>query len=230
MRRAFWLTWLLWLAGAAFAQMDVRESYVDSDDTPMEGYPVWNLGSTYPFEVDWEHQADPPSWGEYADLGQATQIGSNYVVQPGAYVEDPNAGWMEGFLTITLYHRSAASVAELASATWEEVGHNPTPYDGGADPGYGEGNQLTLRYPVSTWDHRIMQWKILAQNSSTGESDQETTLRLYFGALFPPTPTPTVGPTPTPTVAPTATSTPQPSRFMWINYSNGKWHTVRTSP
>lgn len=213
---------------------------MSSDDVPVGGYSsVTIYDASFPLGLDWEIPA--ASYSPYSDLDQAVLVGDYYAAQIGAWVEDPNAGWIgdppeNWYLYISLYQRSAASLDALSSADWTQIGINDTPYNGGAEAAFVEWVQITARYPLSDNDHRVFQWMIRADNVLTGDYDTAETNRIYFGTLVVPTPTPINTPipptaTPTPVVWPTSTPTPGQPVFQegWWVYLGGKWCLVKAS-
>lgn len=242
---------LLCVCGNVYGQMDVWDSHVASATEQLGGgttQDIWEE-SSFPYELIWDKNVT--IGGSYIDLDEVplSTVGAYdwYFAQPGAMVYDANAGTEPGYLTIHLYHRWAYDLEALAESSWSEIGANPDPYDGGADPEYYEYDQMTLQYLSSIWAHRVLEWKIEASNSYTSEIDSATTIRVWFGATATPTPTPTYIPTttgtpvplytPTPTpvtptpTSPPPTSTPTPSSLVagWYVFRDGHWYLVRAN-
>lgn len=154
----------------------------------------------------WEKNAAKTT-GNYNDLDHASIVYKypnpimRYPVQVNAYVYDNEAG--AGYLTIELYHRSAASEVALNLASWSKIAQNPTPYPAGAAGYFGEAVEKNLLYGYPAYEHTINQWMLIARNSNTGKTWYETSNRVWFGTELTSTPTPVptstpVPPTPTP--------------------------------
>lgn len=203
----------------AFVSSEGSALYVAPVPVTPPGYTIHEFGGVY--------ESYPVNEGTlYSDLQQASYFGYDpdywYGCQVGCWVYASNSNNGDADLKFTISHRWASSVSGLASASWSTVMYSSPQFDGSAAGYYLGWVQFGLNYPKATWEHRVIEWKVLVEDTDTGGSEELTTVRVWFGSEIVPTPTPPPGSTPTftptatptrtptPTFTPTATATPKP--------------------
>lgn len=189
--------------------VDIRYPYAGYD--PGDATPSLAVTGLPIVDIEWYHAEDisfttPVS---YADNDSISAAGGNFTLEVGGYID--TATHTETELQITLYHRVAAYKAAITSATWEEIGHNDPLYVGGAMTAINEWFARSLEYSEASYNTKWIQWRILADMTISGVTDDVFSPIVQFGDGgddTTPTPTNTTPPTPTFTNTPTNTFTP----------------------